>query len=152
MFTITSPAFAEGELIPREYSCEGNDSSPELRWSHAPEGTQSFALICDDPDAPVGVWTHWVAYDIPAATTSLAKGNVHPPKGMKEGVQSGKKMGYRGPCPPPGHGPHRYYFTIYALDCASLELRVGADRGALEKAMSGHVIGKATYMGRYERK
>lgn len=150
MFIIHSPAFSEGATIPREYTCEGGDTSPELVWSAAPAGTKSFALIMDDPDAPAGVWTHWVVFDIPPSLSSLARG--HAPKGTMEGKQSSGSVGYHGPCPPRGHGPHRYYFTLYALDCATLGAKTGASREAVAKAMQGHILGQASCMGRYERK
>ena len=148
-FTLTSSAFTDGGLIPAKFTCEGENLSPELRWSDAPANTRSFALIMDDPDAPVGTFTHWVLFDIPADRASLAEGE------NKIGV-TGKndfgRAGYGGPCPPRGHGPHRYYITLYALDVASLKLKAGVDRRPVETALRGHVLAKAHYLGRYERK
>ena len=152
MFTLHAPAFAAGEMIPKEFTCEGKDRSPELRWSNPPAGTKSFVLICDDPDAPTGTWTHWVAYDIPAQAAMLAAANSSAPSTMKEGMQSSDEVGYHGPCPPKGHGMHRYYFHLYAIDRETLGLSNGAERTAVEAAMHGHVVGTAEYMGRYERK
>lgn len=152
MFTLHAPAFRNGEVIPVEFTCEGTDQSPELIWESAPAGTKSFVLICDDPDAPGGVWTHWVAFDIPSTVTSLPAHAKHPSEGLKEGTQSSGTVGYHGPCPPRGHGAHRYFFTLYALDRASLGLRAGAAREAVEHAMEGHVLGTASIMGRFERK
>jgi len=149
IFTLILPAFADGGLIPAKFTCEGANVSPELRWNAAPANTHSYVLIVDDPDAPVGVFTHWVLFDITADRLSLAEG------ASAIGV-SGKndfgRAGYGGPCPPRGHGPHRYYFTLYALDVASLKLRAGASRREVETALRGHVLAQAQYMGRYERR
>src|SRR5512143_456320 len=130
-FTLTISAFAEGGLIPAKFTCEGANVSPELRWNDAPAGTRSFALIVDDPDAPVGTFTHWVLFDIPADRAALAMGTgaIGVP-----GKNDFGRAGYGGPCPPRGHGPHRYYFTLYALDIASLKLKAGADRRKVEAA------------------
>ena len=146
---LTSDAFTNGQSIPAKYTCIGKNLSPALAWNEPPASTQSFALIVDDPDAPVGVFTHWVLFDITADRLSLAEG------ASAIGV-SGKndfgRAGYGGPCPPRGHGPHRYYFTLYALDVASLKLRAGASRREVETALRGHVLAQAQYMGRYERR
>jgi Raf kinase inhibitor-like YbhB/YbcL family protein len=148
-FTLTVTAFADGSLIPAKFSCEGANVSPELRWNEAPVNTKSFALIVDDPDAPAGTFTHWVLFDIPADRSSLAEGI------SAVGV-TGKndfgRAGYGGPCPPRGHGPHRYYFTLYALDTASLKLKAGAGRREMETALRSHILAQAKYLGRYERK
>jgi Raf kinase inhibitor-like YbhB/YbcL family protein len=148
-FTLTVTAFADGSLIPAKFSCEGANVSPELRWNEAPVNTKSFALIVDDPDAPAGTFTHWVLFDIPADRSSLAEGT------SAVGV-TGKndfgRAGYGGPCPPRGHGPHRYYFTLYALDTASLKLKAGAGRREMEAALRSHILAQAKYLGRYERK
>ncbi len=144
-------AFPEGGTIPQLYTCEGADISPAIEWSGAPEGTQSYALIVDDPDAPAGTWTHWLLWDIPKATSAI-------PQGFKAGAlgQSGTndfgKPGYGGPCPPRGHGPHRYFFKLYALDASPLNVRKGARRADLQKAITGHVLAEGGYMGRYERR
>ena len=150
-FILESPAFAEGATIPKRYTCEGANVSPELRWRDAPAQTRSFALIVDDPDAPGRTFTHWVLFDIPADRTSLPEG-LQPGDVGVAGRNDFGKTGYGGPCPPPGHGPHRYFFTLYALDTETLNLKRGASRAEVEKAMSGHVVGKAQLMGHYERK
>jgi Raf kinase inhibitor-like YbhB/YbcL family protein len=148
-FTLTITAFAGGGLIPAKFTCEGANVSPELCWNDAPANTRSYALIVDDPDAPVGTFTHWVLFDVPADRASLAEG------ASAIGV-AGKndfgRAGYGGPCPPRGHGPHRYYFTLYALDIASLRLKAGAGRREMETALRGHILAQAAYLGRYERK
>jgi Raf kinase inhibitor-like YbhB/YbcL family protein len=143
-FTLTSPAFADGTAIPPQYTCDGNDAPPPLQVSDPPPGTQSFALIVDDPDAPRGTFTHWLAYDIPSAAPEL-KATVG-----KMLQNDFGRHGYGGPCPPPGDKSHRYHFTVYALDVASLQL-AGATRDDLEAAIKGHELGKARMMGRYER-
>lgn len=150
-FVLLSPAFEEGGTIPARYTCDGEDVSPELRWEGAPAETRSFALIMDDPDAPGGTFTHWVLFDIPANRTSLPEG-VRPDEVGVSGRNSFGRTGYGGPCPPPGHGPHRYFFTLYALDIETLGLSAGAPRAEVEASMQGHVIGQASYMGRYERR
>jgi Raf kinase inhibitor-like YbhB/YbcL family protein len=148
-FTLTITVFADGGLIPAKFTCEGANVSPELRWNDAPANTRSYALIVDDPDAPVGTFTHWVLFDVPAEQSSLAEG------ARAIGV-AGKndfgRAGYGGPCPPRGHGPHRYTFTLYALDIASLKLKAGAGRREMETALRGHILAQAAYLGRYERK
>jgi Raf kinase inhibitor-like YbhB/YbcL family protein len=143
-FTLTSPEFVDGNAIPARFTCDGNDAPPPLLVSGVPEGTKSFAIVMDDPDAPRGTFTHWLAYDIPADKNEL-KGTAG--KTLKNGFG---KQGYGGPCPPHGHGSHRYYFTVYALDVPSLELR-GRTRADLEAAIAGHTLAKAAMMGRYER-
>jgi Raf kinase inhibitor-like YbhB/YbcL family protein len=146
-FNLSSPAFQDSGLIPQKFTCQGENVSPELNWSEAPANTKSFALIMDDPDAPGGTFTHWVLFDIPAATKQLAEGQ--PPIGMS-GNNGLSQTGYMGPCPP--SGIHRYYFRLYALDVPSLNLKAGASRSEVETAMKNHVIGAADAMGRYEQK
>jgi hypothetical protein len=144
---ITSSAFQEGETIPTRYTCDGDDDSPDLQWSNVPASTQSFAMIMDDPDAPGTTWTHWVLFDIsPEARGIEEEGSA----GMV-GSNNAKKVGYSGPCPPSGHGPHRYFFTLYALDIPSLNLSEGAAREEVQAAMEDHVLAEAQVMGRYER-
>lgn len=150
-FTLESPAFDEGDTIPIRYTCEGEDVSPALQWQDAPANARSFALIMDDPDAPRGTFTHWVLFDIPADQTGLPEAVQAGDIGTS-GVNDFRKTGYGGPCPPPGHGPHRYFFTLYALDIDTLNLPAGAARSKVEQAMQGHIIGQAQLMGRYERK
>lgn len=152
-FTLESDGFrAEGD-IPITYTCDGRDLSPPLRWQNAPQGTQSFALISDDPDAPMGTWVHWVLYDIPTTTQALPEGVSTSEKlsdGAKQGITDFGRPVYGGPCPPPGK-PHRYYFKLYALD-AVLNLPQKQTKATLLGAMKGHILGEAQLMGRYQRK
>jgi Raf kinase inhibitor-like YbhB/YbcL family protein len=150
-FGLTSPAFAQGEAIPSQYSCDGVDVSPQLLIGDAPEGAQAYALIMDDPDAPGGTWVHWVLYNIPAGTREIAEGqpaDAALPDGSAQGNNSGEQMGYSGPCPPSGE--HRYFFKLYALDTI-LELPPGMDKDAVLAAMEGHVIAESELMGVYSR-
>ncbi|RMF58605.1 MAG: YbhB/YbcL family Raf kinase inhibitor-like protein [Calditrichaeota bacterium] len=148
---LTSSAFKEGGMIPMKYTCDGIDISPPLSWDKAPEGTRSFALICDDPDAPAKTWVHWVIFNIPGDQTELPE-NVPPQKqlpfGAIQGTNDFRKIGYGGPCPP--GGVHRYYFKLYALDTL-LDLPAGATKEDLLKAMEGHIIAQGQLMGRYQR-
>ena len=148
---LLSSAFAEGSAIPRMHTCEGSDLSPALEWSGEPSETKSFALILDDPDAPAGTWNHWLLWDVPASIHSLAQGFKSSQAGQS-GTNDFGKTGYGGPCPPKGHGPHRYYFKLYALDVETLNLRAGAKRADLDAALAGHILDQAQYFGRYERK
>jgi Raf kinase inhibitor-like YbhB/YbcL family protein len=143
---IESPSFAQNGAIPAAHTCDGGDISPPLAISGVPEGAASLALIVDDPDAPIGTWTHWTVWNIPADSASIAEGSV--PRGAVEGTTSFGKTGYGGPCPP--SGTHRYFFKLYALD-AALSLPPSADAAALEAAMEGHVIDKAGLVGTYAR-
>jgi Raf kinase inhibitor-like YbhB/YbcL family protein len=145
-FTIISSAFEDGQELPRRHTCEGDDVSPPLSWSGTPGGTRSLVLIVDDPDAPGGTFTHWLGWAIEPGSTGLAEGEAAPVEGRNDFGTSA----YRGPCPPPGHGPHRYYFRLYALD-ADIELERGAGKGDLERALEGHVLGVAELIGQYER-
>jgi Raf kinase inhibitor-like YbhB/YbcL family protein len=139
-------------VIPKKYTCDGADLSPALSWDEAPAGTQSLALIVDDPDAPMGTWTHWLIWNIPAKASLLPEDT---PKvdlldnGARQGGNDFKRIGYGGPCPPPGK-PHRYFFKLYALD-ARLEVKAGAVRSGLESAMKLHVLSEAQWMGTYAR-
>jgi Raf kinase inhibitor-like YbhB/YbcL family protein len=149
---IKSVAFSEGELMDAKYTCKGKDVSPSLSWDAVPEGTQSFALICDDPDAPFMTWVHWVIYDIPASVTELAEGLSKEntlSNGAKQGKNDFRKIGYGGPCPPPG-GPHRYFFKLYALDTV-LNLEPGMAKKSLLKAMEGHILEEAQLIGKFKR-
>ena len=149
---LTSTAFADGNPIPTRHTCDGVDVSPPLQWSDAPAGAKSFALICDDPDAPVGDWVHWVIYGLPAATTALPEKiapNETLPNGALQGVNDFRRVGYGGPCPPPGK-PHRYFFKLYALD-AGLPLRSRGTKADLLRAMQGHILAQAQLMGTYQR-
>jgi len=148
---ITSAAFEEGGMIPRQCAYDGADVSPPLCWTGAPAGTQSFALISDDPDAPMGTWVHWVIYNLPASACELHEA-VPPEKDLENGARQGRndfrKIGYGGPCPP--GGTHRYYFKLYALDTV-LSLPAGATKAELLKAMEGHILAQGQIMGRYKR-
>ena len=150
--TISSSAFKEGERIPDKYTCEGEDISPQLSWSDAPEGTKSFTLICDDPDAPMGTWDHWLIYNIPADSEGLSEAvptDESLTDGSKQGLNSWEKKSYGGPCPPPGD-PHRYFFKLYALD-TMLTLTGDADKSTLENAMHEHILAEAQLMGTFSR-
>jgi hypothetical protein len=146
---LTSTAFQQEEPIPARHSCDGADTSPELHWEHAPAGVESFALIMDDPDAPGRTFVHWVLFDIPATTQMLEEGVSGVGIGGKNDFG---KMSYSGPCPPPGHGPHRYFFKLYALDVATLNLAPGATKSEVEAAMQSHILAETRLMGVYERK
>ncbi len=154
-FTLTSPAFKAGERIPKIYTCDGEDVSPALRWSGAPAKTASFALIMDDPDAPAGTWVHWVLYDLPAEAKELPQGVAKKDsaagaaQGACWGVDSFDRVGYFGPCPPPG-APHHYHFKLYALDKV-LGLKPRAAKAELAAAMAGHILAAAELIGLYGR-
>ncbi len=150
-FQILSPAFADGGWIPSLHTCQGADISPSLEWSGEPADCRSFALIVDDPDAPGGTWNHWLLYEVPAKIHNLAQGYKPGALGLS-GKNDFGKLGYGGPCPPKGHGPHRYFFRIYALNVANLNLPAGARRAQLEEALKGHVLAETHTMGRFERK
>ena len=145
---LTSPAFENGSAIPQKYTCDGEDVSPALRWEGAPAGTQSYVLICDDPDAPMGIWDHWVLFNIPASAAGLPENSRALPLGTREGKNSWGKTGYGGPCPPDRE--HRYFFKLYALD-TQLDLVDDVDKRTLEAALKGHILGTAELMGRYDR-
>jgi Raf kinase inhibitor-like YbhB/YbcL family protein len=153
---LISPNFKNQEKIPSIYTCDGRDVSPALSWSEAPEGTKSFALIVDDPDAPDParpkmVWVHWVLYNIPENINSLPEGvkSDNLPKGTQEGLNDWKRTGYGGPCPP--IGTHRYFHKLYALDTVLPNLKKPS-KAELEKAMKGHILGKAELIGLYQKK
>jgi Raf kinase inhibitor-like YbhB/YbcL family protein len=149
---LTTNAFQHEKDIPAKYTCKGADLSPAFSWSSAPEGTQSFAFIADDPDAPGGTWVHWVAWNIPASVTSLPEGFPKDAE-LKDGTRQGKndfgKLGYNGPCPPPG-APHRYFFHLYAVN-AKLDLKPGASRQDLDRALAGKVLAQTELMGKFKR-
>ncbi|NOX87639.1 MAG: YbhB/YbcL family Raf kinase inhibitor-like protein [Calditrichaeota bacterium] len=149
---LTSSVFEEGSMIPSKYTCDGADVSPPLAWSDVPDKTKSFALISDDPDAPMGTWVHWVIYNIPDSVRQLPEGVPADEKlknGAVQGTNDFRRIGYGGPCPP--SGVHRYYFKLYALD-TMLNLKPGATKAELLKAMEGHILGKTELMGKYSRK
>lgn len=142
---------APESTLPVVHTCDGADRSPVVRWSAGPPQTVSYAIVVDDPDAPVGTWVHWTAWGIPPTSTMLAGGISPKDGGLVQGLNDFQQVGWGGPCPPPGHGPHRYYFRVYALDVA-LSLSTGASRAELDAAMSGHIQAQGEWMGRYERK
>jgi Raf kinase inhibitor-like YbhB/YbcL family protein len=148
---VTSPAFKDAGMIPSKYTCDGTNVSPPLNWSGVPEGSVSIALISDDPDAPVGTWVHWVAFNLPAGTQGLPEGvpvDEDIKGGGKQGVNDFGKIGYGGPCPP--GGTHRYFFKVYALD-TMLDLKGRVSKGQLLKEMGGHIVGEGQLMGKYKR-
>jgi Raf kinase inhibitor-like YbhB/YbcL family protein len=151
--TIISSVFRAGEVIPTKYSCEGANVSPPVQWDGVPAGARSLALICDDPDAPMGTWVHWVLYNLPTSVPYLPErvpASEMLSSGAKQGVNDFKRIGYGGPCPPPGK-THRYYFKLYALD-VELALKPRATKQELLRAMEGHILAEAQLMGTYQRK
>jgi hypothetical protein len=148
---IISQAFDEGGMIPEKYTCDGINISPPLKWSSVPDGTKTLAIICDDLDAPMGTWVHWVIYNLPANIRELSE-DVPTleklPTGAKQGRNDFKKIGYSGPCPP--GGIHRYYFKIYAL-AKELNVEKGITKSDLLNAMKGHILSQGQLMGKYER-
>jgi Raf kinase inhibitor-like YbhB/YbcL family protein len=151
-FTLKSPDFTAGGMIPKQFTCEGADLSPALQWIDPPAATQSFALIADDPDAPVGTWVHWVLFDVPANLRALPQNfpkTEQAADGSRQGRNDFSKIGYGGPCPPPGKA-HRYFFKLYALD-TKLDLKPGASKKDVERAMKGHILAQGEYMGRFSR-
>ena len=151
-FALKSSAFKDGEMISSHYTCKGEDLSPPLEWDGAPKEAKSFAIICDDPDAPFVTWVHWVIYNIPGDISELPEGipaEETLPNGAMQGKNDFRKIGYGGPCPPPGE-PHRYFFKLYALDTV-LEVKPGLKKKELLKAMEGHILGKTTIIGKFKR-
>lgn len=150
---ITSSAFRHQQVIPRPYTCEGEDQSPPLAWSEVPVGARSLVLIVDDPDAPdpaapQRTWVHWVLYDIPPTLTGLTEGAAaRLPAGIRVGTNDFRRTRYGGPCPPVGK--HRYFFKLYALDKTLGDIR-GADKHSVERAMQGHVLAEAELLGLYQ--
>lgn len=149
-FSLHTDAFVAGGVIPKKYTCEGVNVSPAFAWIGAPLGTQSFLLICDDPDAPNGVFRHWAIYDIPAERTSLEEG-FKAKMPIKLGFNDFGNVGYGGPMPPRGHGPHRYYFQLYALSSAALPVKASAACLEIAKAAEPFILASAEVMGTYER-
>ncbi len=148
---INSAAFEEGGNIPKKYTCDGPDISPPLSWSQPPEGTKSLVLICDDPDAPMGTWVHWVLYGLSPNTLGLPEGIPAKEEilgGAKQGITDFRRIGYGGPCPP--GGTHRYYFKLYAVDSIP-DLDAGATKDDVLEAIEGHILAKGQLMGRYGR-
>jgi len=149
--TLTSPAFSADAAVPKQFSCDAGNRSPELRWTDAPKDTKTFALVVDDPDAPSGTFVHWVLYDLPGDVTGLPEGVPpdEPIRGGTQGMNSAKKRGYAGPCPPAGK-PHHYRFTLYALG-APTGLKPGASKDDVLHAIEGHVVAQTTLVGTYQR-
>ena len=151
-FKLNSHSFSEGADIPKKYTCDGDDVSPELHWTDQPPAAKSFALIVDDLDAPSGTWVHWVVFYLPGDAHDLPEGSgkrAPLPNGAKQGINDFKKTVYGGPCPPPGK-PHRYFFKLYALD-SKLSLKASPTKAEVEKAMQGHILGQGELVGRYRR-
>ena len=147
-FTLTSPSFGEGQHIPPRHTCEGEDLSPRLEWSHVPAETRSFALIVEDPDAPGGTFTHWLLADIPKDQRELVEADTATGVAGRNDFQG---AGWGGPCPPPGHGDHRYYFRLLALDVASIGMEPGASKDEFARVLDGHILAEARLMGRFAR-
>jgi len=148
---ITSSVFEEGGMIPEKYTCDGIDVSPPLAWASVPESTKTLALICDDPDAPMGTWVHWVLFNLPASINELPESvptDEELENGAKQGRNDFRRIGYGGPCPP--SGTHRYYFKLYALD-TEINLEAGAKKSQLMESMEGHILAEGQLMGRYKR-
>ncbi len=146
--TIQSSAFNNNGSIPTKYSCNGDNISPPIHWKNIPAKTNSLVLIVDDPDAPMGVWDHWIIFNIPKTTTQFSENLTALPTGAQYGKNSWGKLSYGGPCPPSGE--HRYIFTLYALDTL-LDLSQGADKTQIENAMQGHILATAKLMGKYKK-
>ncbi len=150
-FKLTSTSFKEGQPIPRQHTCDGVNISPALEWGGAPRAAKTFAIICDDPDAPSGTWVHWVLYNLPADRIGLVENVPATEKVPGDGLQGTndfQKIGYGGPCPP--SGTHHYFFKLYALD-GELSLQAGATKAELLKAMEGHIVAQTQLMGTYKR-
>jgi len=149
---LKSPAFSQGQAIPSDYTCDGNDVSPPLTWTETPPGTRSLALIVDDPDAPMGTWVHWVVYNLPPTTRQLTEGfptDARLPDGTVQGTTDFGHTGYGGPCPP--SGTHRYFVKLFALD-AVLPLPPVATAQELQGAVQGHILAETQLMGTYRKK
>lgn len=152
-FMLKSDAFADGQTLPTQFTCDGEDQSPPLEWSEPPSGTKSFALVVDDPDAPSGTFRHWAAFNIPAAARNLAAGAGNNSEGMMAQARNDfGNPGYGGACPPRGHGPHRYRFKLLALDVDKLDLSPETPVSRVEAEAESHVLARAELTGRYERK
>ena len=160
---LSSPAFKEGEIIPIKFTCDSFDISPKISISHVPENAKSLALICDDPDAPMGIWVHWVIFNLPSGATELPEGistEITPIIGndstvkVVQGINDFRRFGYGGPCPPKG-SIHRYYFKLYALDTLlefdAGQIKKGISADDLSQKMDGHVVATAQLMGKYKR-
>jgi Raf kinase inhibitor-like YbhB/YbcL family protein len=150
--TLSSPSFTDGGDIAKKFTCEGADISPQLSWTDPPAATKSFALLVDDPDAPVGNWNHWTLWNLPPSARGLPEGmskEARLPDGSQQGLNDFRKTGYNGPCPPAGK-PHRYYFRLFAVD-SKLDLKPGDGKSELEAAIKGHILAQSELMGRFAR-
>ena len=150
-FHLSTTAFPDGGFIPKKFTCDGPDISPALAWVEPPARTKSFSLIVDDPDAPAGTWVHWVLYDLPGDARELGEGiakDRQVPDGARQGRNDFGKIGYNGTCPPKGR-PHRYFFKFYALD-RKTNLKAGANKAELERAMNGHILAETELVGRFQ--
>ncbi len=153
---VNTDAFQNGGFIPKKYTCEGDNISPNISWFRFPPNTKSFVLIMDDPDAPMGTFTHWIVYDIPANVNSLEEGfvrNSNLPNGIKQGINDFGKVGYDGPCPPK-HQTHRYFIKVIALDIDSINLPPRADRETLDRVLSrykNHIVAEGYIYGLFRR-
>lgn len=148
---LTSPSFSDGEMLDKKFACDGENVSPALKWENLPEGTRSIAIICEDPDAPMGTFVHWVIYDIAGWVKGLEEGIADDEtleNGIRQGINDFGDAGYGGPCPP--SGTHRYFFKIYALD-KHIDSVVVMDKDLLLEKMQGHVLGEGQLIGKYQR-
>ncbi len=152
-FRLTSIGFSDGQRIPKRYTCEGEDLSPPLAWSDAPPATRSYLLMCDDPDAPAGTWHHWALFNVPATVPELEEGLSRDADvdAMRQGINDFGEIGYRGPCPPRGHGTHHYHFRLLALNIDKLSVKDRAKCKEVETAARSHVIATAELVGIYSR-
>jgi Raf kinase inhibitor-like YbhB/YbcL family protein len=150
---LSSSAFSEGAMIPRRFTCDGEDLSPPLEWSDAPADTRSFVLLCEDPDAPSGTWRHWAAYDIPPAQAALSPGDAGRAERLrfKQAISDFARRGYGGPCPPHGHGLHHYHFRLLALAVDRLALGSKPTCQDVEREAGKHILAEAVLIGVYER-
>ncbi len=147
---LLSNAFADGAAIPKRFTCDGDNISPPLRWSGAPDGTKSFVLLCDDPDAPGGTWHHWAAYDIPPEQTELAAGAAENAE-LKQAVNDFREVGYGGPCPPHGHGVHHYHFRLLALSTDHVRAQPNASCKDVAREAGKSMLAEAHLIGWYQR-
>lgn len=151
--TLSSPAFAPHDRIPQVHTCDGANSSPPLIWSRVPAGTRSLAIVCTDPDAPVGTWYHWAVFDIPGDVETLPGGFATDAQvgTIRQAVNDFKRTGYGGPCPPRGHGLHHYHFRLLALSVPQLELGDPVECREVQRAAEKHLLGEAELVGTYAR-
>ncbi|MBI5265087.1 MAG: YbhB/YbcL family Raf kinase inhibitor-like protein [Bradyrhizobium sp.] len=147
---LRSKAFADGSVIPRRFTCDGDNVSPALEWSDTPAGARSLVLLCDDPDAPGGTWHHWAVYDIPPTVTELAENATQDGK-LKQAMNDFREVGYGGPCPPHRHGPHHYHFRLLALSADQIRVSANASCRDVEREARKFTLGEATLVGWYER-